>query len=64
MLPIIYQLWKFNNHLMVLIGMSEAGLPEAFLEEMEKIENEQESSFINILHLLQKVEQMIGLSEA
>ena len=64
MLPIIYQLWKFNNHLMVLIGMSEAGFLEDFLDEMEKVENEQESSFINILHLLQKVEQMVGLSEA
>ena len=49
---------------MVLIGMSEAGFLEDFLDEMEKVENEQESSFINILHLLQKVEQMIGLSEA
>ena len=49
---------------MVLIAMSEAGLLEDFLEEMEKIENEQESSLIRILHLLQKVEQMVGLSEA
>lgn len=60
----MYLLWTFNNYLMVLIRMSEAGLLEAFLEEMKKIENEQESSFLRILHLLQKVTQMVGLSEA